>query len=102
MFYTLSLHDALPICNLFYKRYHSTFLGGNTLITFFISLILLVVGYFTYGKFVEKVFGANSSRQTPANTNRDNVDYVSMKKQKNSMIQLINIAGKGTRINSIV
>ena len=65
------------------------------MITFFISLILLVVGYFTYGKFVEKVFGANSSRQTPANTNRDNVDYVPMKKQNNAMIQLLNIAGTG-------
>src|SRR5699024_402760 len=79
----------------FCKRYHLTFLGGNILITFFISLILLVVGYFTYGKFVEKVFGANSSRQTPANSNRDNVDYVPMKKQKNAMIQLLNIAGTG-------
>ena len=65
------------------------------MITFFISLILLVVGYFTYGKFVEKVFSANSSRQTPANTNRDNVDYVPMKKQNNAMIQLLNIAGTG-------
>lgn len=65
------------------------------MITFFISLILLVVGYFTYGKFVEKVFGANSSRQTPANSNRDNVDYVPMKKQNNAMIQLLNIAGTG-------
>src|SRR5699024_10369681 len=81
--------------NLFCKRYHLTFLGGNTLITFFISLILLVVGYFTYGKFVEKVFGANSSRQTPAKSNRDNVDYVPMKKQNNAMIQLLNIAGTG-------
>src|SRR5699024_6139484 len=34
-------------------------------------------------------------RQTPANTNRDNVDYVPMKKQNNAMIQLLNIAGTG-------
>ncbi len=70
-------------------------LGGNILITFFASLIILVIGYFTYGKFVEKVFGVDNTRKTPAITNRDNVDYVPMKKQNNAMIQLLNIAGTG-------
>lgn len=65
------------------------------MITFFVSLILLVVAYFTYGKFVEKVFGIDDSRQTPAYANRDNVDYVPMKKQNNALIQLLNIAGTG-------
>lgn len=65
------------------------------MITFFISLLLLIVGYFTYGKIVEKVFGVDDSRETPAISNRDNVDYVPMKKQNNAMIQLLNIAGTG-------
>ena len=65
------------------------------MITFFSSLLLLVIGYFTYGKIVEKVFGVDDSRETPAIANRDNVDYVPMKKQNNAMIQLLNIAGTG-------
>ncbi len=65
------------------------------MITFFVSIVLLIVGYFTYGFFVEKVFGIDNSRITPANANRDDVDYVPMKKQNNAMIQLLNIAGTG-------
>lgn len=65
------------------------------MITFFISIALLVIGYFTYGKFVEKKFGIDDSRKTPAIANRDGVDFVPMKKQKNAMIQLLNIAGTG-------
>ena len=65
------------------------------MITFFLSILLLVVAYFTYGKFIEKVFGPVESRKTPAYANADGVDYVPMKKQKNALIQLLNIAGTG-------
>ncbi|WP_369899621.1 carbon starvation protein A [Bacillus manliponensis] len=65
------------------------------MLTFLTSIVLLIVGYFTYGKFIEKVFGVNYNRQTPAYANQDGVDYVPMAKQKNSMIQLLNIAGTG-------
>ncbi|MGM0873464.1 MAG: carbon starvation CstA family protein [Bacillota bacterium] len=63
-----------------------TFIGG---------ILLLIVGYFIYGRFVEKVFGVNETRQTPAITKRDNVDYLPMGKKRNSLIQLLNIAGVG-------
>lgn len=65
------------------------------MITFFASIVILAIGYFTYGKFVEKVFGIDNSRKTPAIANGDGVDYVPMKKQNNAMIQLLNIAGTG-------
>ena len=65
------------------------------MITFFLSIVLLVVAYFTYGKFIEKVFGPVESRKTPAYANADGVDYVPMGKQKNALIQLLNIAGTG-------
>jgi carbon starvation protein CstA len=65
------------------------------LITFLISITLLIVAYFTYGKYVEKVFGPNEDRKTPAYVNRDDVDYLPMNKQKNALIQLLNIAGTG-------
>ncbi|MFY3791571.1 carbon starvation protein A [Ureibacillus sp. MALMAid1270] len=65
------------------------------MITFIICIALLILGYFTYGKFVEKVFGSNPSRPTPAYVNADGVDYVPMTTNKNSLIQLLNIAGTG-------
>ena len=40
------------------------------MITFTCCLIALIVGYFTYGKFVERVFGVDPSRVTPAFTNK--------------------------------
>ncbi|MGE7661360.1 carbon starvation CstA family protein [Peribacillus sp. NPDC097197] len=63
-----------------------TFLGG---------VILLLIGYFTYGKFIEKLFGVKAERPTPAYANQDGVDYLPMSTSKNSLIQLLNIAGVG-------
>lgn len=63
--------------------------------TFFGGIILLILGYFTYGKYVEKVFMPDYERKTPAYSNADGVDYVPMSKTKNSLIQLLNIAGTG-------
>lgn len=63
--------------------------------TFLFGIALLIAGYFTYGKFVERVFGVKDSRQTPAYTHQDGVDYLPMKTSKNSLIQLLNIAGVG-------
>lgn len=65
------------------------------MITFILSIVLLVVGYFTYGKFVERVFVADRKRQTPAFSMRDDIDYVPMNSTRNSLIQLLNIAGVG-------
>lgn len=65
------------------------------MITFLVCIVLLIVGYFTYGKYVEKVFGKKESRPTPAYVNADGVDYVPMSTSKNSLIQLLNIAGTG-------
>ena len=65
------------------------------MITFIVSIILLVVGYFTYGKYIDKMFGPNKERPTPSYDQRDNVDYLPMKTSSNSLIQLLNIAGVG-------
>src|SRR5699024_10652517 len=65
------------------------------MITFLVSIALLVVAYFTYGKFVEKTFGLENARQTPAYANQDGVDYLPMNQHKNALIQLLNIAGTG-------
>ncbi|PWW28829.1 carbon starvation protein CstA [Cytobacillus oceanisediminis] len=63
--------------------------------TFLAGIALLIIGYFTYGKFVERVFGVKEERSTPAYTHQDGVDYLPMSTPKNSLIQLLNIAGTG-------
>lgn len=65
------------------------------MLTFLVSIALLVIGYLTYGKYVERVFGENEERPTPAYVNADGIDYVPMSTPRNSLIQLLNIAGVG-------
>ncbi|AQQ54765.1 carbon starvation CstA family protein [Planococcus lenghuensis] len=65
------------------------------MITFIVSVALLIVAYFTYGKYIEKLFGPMENRKTPAYANHDGIDFVPMNKHKNSLIQLLNIAGTG-------
>ncbi len=59
---------------------------------FLTCVAALVGGYFIYGAFVEKVFGINEKRQTPAHTKTDGVDYVPMSTPKVYLVQLLNIA----------
>ncbi|MBQ6533638.1 MAG: carbon starvation protein A [Opitutales bacterium] len=68
---------------------------------FFIGIALLLAGYYTYGKFVEKVI-APDDRQTPAVSNPDGVDFVPIPRWKNMLIQLLNIAGVGPVIGVIL
>ncbi|KIH77704.1 Carbon starvation protein CstA [Geoalkalibacter ferrihydriticus] len=56
---------------------------------------LLVLGYFTYGKVVERVFGPDPNRPTPCSSMADGVDYASMPTWKVFFIQLLDIAGVG-------
>jgi carbon starvation protein CstA len=56
---------------------------------------LLIVGYFTYGVLVERVFGMDSSRPTPAIRLMDDVDYVPLPIYKTFLIEFLNIAGLG-------
>ena len=72
------------------------------MISFIIALLALVIGYFTYGAFVSKVFGADGSRQTPCYTHQDGVDYIPMPTWKVYMIQFLNIAGVGPIFGAIM
>ncbi|TFH85806.1 carbon starvation protein A [Billgrantia azerbaijanica] len=65
------------------------------MIWFLLCAGLLIVGYFSYGAFIERLFGPRPERQTPANTMADGVDYVAMSDRKVYLIQLLNIAGLG-------
>ena len=70
------------------------------MITFFVGLAILIVGAAVYGRVCEKVIKP-SDRKTPAVEKYDGVDYVPMKKWKNSLIELLNIAGTGPILGPI-
>ena len=70
--------------------------------SFIISLILLIAGYLFYGAFVERVFGPDSSRKTPAVAHPDGVDFIAMPTPKIFMIQFLNIAGTGPIFGAIM
>lgn len=71
------------------------------MITFTLCLLLLVAGYFVYGRFVERVFGPDD-RPTPAITKADGVDYIALPTWKIFMIQFLNIAGLGPIFGAIM
>ena len=71
------------------------------MISFFIAMSMLIGAYFTYGKFVEGVFGADDARVTPAREMADGVDYVEMDWKKVFLIQFLNIAGLGPIFGAI-
>ena len=72
------------------------------MITFFIALAVLIIGYLVYGKIIDKLFGADPKRETPAITMADGVDYVPMKPWRIFLIQFLNIAGVGPIIGAIM
>ena len=72
------------------------------MISFLISLCVLVLGYLIYGKFVEKVFGPDPARTTPAISKADGVDFIPMPTWKVFMIQFLNIAGTGPIFGAIM
>lgn len=70
------------------------------MVLFLIGLGILLVGGFVYGKYCERVFGPDD-RETPAVKLADGVDYVGMKKWRNQLIELLNIAGTGPILGPI-
>ena len=71
------------------------------MISFAICLVALVIGYFTYGKFVDNVFGPDD-RKTPAIAKSDGVDFIVMPNWKVFLIQFLNIAGTGPIFGAIM
>ena len=71
------------------------------MLLFLAGIAVLIAGYFTYGKLVEKIL-APDDRQTPAVKNPDGVDFVTLPHWKNMLIQLLNIAGIGPVIGVIL
>lgn len=72
------------------------------MISFGVAILLLIAGYFLYGKFVERFFGASSDRMTPVKRMADGVDYQELKPWRIFVIQFLNIAGLGPIFGAIL
>ena len=68
--------------------------------TFIIGLVILIVGGVLHGGLCERVFKPTDN-PTPAVRLNDGLDYVPMKKWKNSLVELLNIAGTGPILGPI-
>ncbi|MCD3350266.1 carbon starvation protein A [Clostridium botulinum D/C] len=63
-----------------------SFLGG---------VLVLILGFIFYSKFVEKQLDVDKNRQTPAYSVNDGVDFIPMATWKAYLVQFLNIAGLG-------
>ena len=72
------------------------------MITFICCLALLIIAYFTYGKYLEKVCKIDASADVPSKKLYDGVDYVPMPRWRTFLIQLLNIAGTGPIFGAIL
>lgn len=96
---------SIPFLSPRYSHFIAFFLQFSilkTMITFICCLIALIIGYFVYGKFIERIFEHNPNRQTPAYTHQDGVDYIPLPTWKVFMIQFLNIAGLGPIFGAIM
>jgi carbon starvation protein CstA len=72
------------------------------MISLSVSIVLLLVGYFLYSRIIEKVFGADPARKTPAYEKNDGVDFVPMPQWKVALTQFFNIAGLGAVFGAVM
>ena len=70
------------------------------MVTFFISLFLLIIAYIFYSRFTEKLFMIDD-RPTPAIDHPDGIDITPLPKWKAFLIELLNIAGTGPIFGAI-
>ena len=71
------------------------------MISFTLSLVALILGYFFYGRLVERIVRPDD-RLTPAIAKADGIDYIVLPNWKIFMIQFLNIAGTGPIFGAIM
>lgn len=72
------------------------------MITFLVCLAALIVAYFTYGKYLERVCDIDDNNPVPSKTLYDGVDYIPMPRWRIFLIQLLNIAGLGPIFGAVL
>lgn len=76
--------------------------SGIVMVTFFICILSLFLGYFVYGRIVERFFGVDDQKPTPAVSLEDGVDFKPLPTWKVFVIQFLNIAGLGPIFGAIM
>ena len=71
------------------------------MITFFVCVAILTIGYFTYGTIVDRIIKPDDGIVTPAHRMADGVDYVKLPWWKVLLTQFLNIAGLGPIFGAI-
>ena len=69
--------------------------------SFLICLFALILSYFLYGRFLERIVGVDENLETPAHRLKNGVDYVPMNKYRALLIHFLNIAGLGPIFGAI-
>ncbi len=72
------------------------------MITFITSILLLLLGFWLYGHYVERFFGADDQQITPALAKTDGVDFIPIPTWKVFTIEFLNIAGLGPIFGAIL
>lgn len=72
------------------------------MITFILSILALLAGYWFYSRFIDRFFGASKDAVTPVNRLADGVDYIPMPVWKMFTIQFLNIAGLGPIFGAVL
>src|SRR4030043_1259023 len=67
-----------------------------------ISIILFLIGYIWYGRYLAKKFEVEGSRPTPAHTRTDGIDYVPTKSPVLLGHHFASIAGAGPILGPII
>ena len=70
--------------------------------SFLLSIVALILGYVLYGAFIDRMFGPDPARLTPAVTKSDGVDFIKMPSWRVFMVQFLNIAGTGPIFGAIM
>lgn len=71
------------------------------MVSFIVSIIVLIAGYFIYGRIIERIFDIDTERKTPAVLLRDDIDFVPLPQWRVFLIQFLNIAGLGPIFGAI-
>ena len=90
---------ALVVNNL---NRHKTDNSTTNMTTFLICLTLLIIAYFTYGKYLERICETDDKNPVPSKSMYDGVDYLPMPRWKVFLIQLLNIAGLGPIFGAVL
>ena len=69
--------------------------------SFIICVLILILSYFIYGKFIERIAGVDENIETPVHRLEDGVDYMPMSRLKLYLIHFLNIAGLGPIFGAI-